>query len=836
MAAYQEGVAERLRQAEQERLLATTRARQEAEARQLAEHATRQERKVRRLTGLLLVGLLVAGLATGIVTSRRLSEQSRRQFQLEQQVEALLSEARGHWRGARRGGPDASVRWARAEAAARQASDLLHPKDPAHLHRRVGEFRQELESEQRQAEQLLADRQADQRIVTALDRIRLERDRERLDGVKEDAAALARRYERAFFQYRLDVRNRSLEEAARQVRGRRIAVRLAVGLLEWALVVAEQPQPLDRRLIEHLVGVASACLRHQPQGERALALVHAVAAGDAASLGRLARPESVSGLPVSLIGLVSRVLIGQGRDGEAVTLLRQAVRDHPGDFWMHHDLSIALAAREDSWEEARAHAVAADALRPNEPQVTMTRGALHLVCGSPAEALACFRKVVALSPRSVEAHCNLGSAQFTAGQHQAALASFQEARRLNTEDPDVPFYLCQVLTALGRWQEGARMACEAIRLYRPEKSAGFLRVVSLERSDNAAGRWTTHSERRGEGGTAALRLPYRKLAICLLQVGDRTGAVTALREQLQQDPTDPLARGLLGGLLIVDKGPSAEALAHLELAVCLGNRAAETLSNLSNVLSERDQQERAVACARLAIAAQPDYATGHLNLGVALLRQGKVAEALPALKEARRLDPTSAKAVNALGEAYRSTGRFDEAWRLLRHAGDLDPKYDKPYWNLAMLHVARGQKGEALACLRRYRQLRPDDLEALYTEAALLRELDRPGDAVPLLRQVLARDPRHVRAWHNLGIALTAREDHRGAVEAYRRCLEIEPDRYGAHLGRAVSLEKLGRTAEALRHYHAAWLWMEAKDEGLRQELKDRIAEVKATLRGRRKR
>jgi len=74
-------------------------------------------------------------------------------------------------------------------------------------------------------------------------------------------------------------------------------------------------------------------------------------------------------------------------------------------------------------------------------------------------------------------------------------------------------------------------------------------------------------------------------------------------------------------------------------------------------------------------------------------------------------------------------------------------------------------------------------------------------DNEALWRASLARNPGAVMAWLNLGDLLARRQDHAGAIAAFQRALELEPENPHAHNDIGCALIVLGRADEAL-----AWL------------------------------
>jgi Flp pilus assembly protein TadD len=58
-------------------------------------------------------------------------------------------------------------------------------------------------------------------------------------------------------------------------------------------------------------------------------------------------------------------------------------------------------------------------------------------------------------------------------------------------------------------------------------------------------------------------------------------------------------------------------------------------------------------------------------------------------------------------------------------------------------------------------------------------------------------NPRHADAWRNLGLALAAKEDLTGALDALARAESIDPNDPRIPYARATVLARLGRAADA---------------------------------------
>jgi Tfp pilus assembly protein PilF len=84
-----------------------------------------------------------------------------------------------------------------------------------------------------------------------------------------------------------------------------------------------------------------------------------------------------------------------------------------------------------------------------------------------------------------------------------------------------------------------------------------------------------------------------------------------------------------------------------------------------------------------------------MNYGVFLLKQDKVSEAEPHLRDAVRIAPGFAQGNYQLGLLLERQQKTAEAVGQLEQAASLDAAYADPWWALARIHAAAGRSSEA---------------------------------------------------------------------------------------------------------------------------------------------
>jgi tetratricopeptide (TPR) repeat protein len=135
--------------------------------------------------------------------------------------------------------------------------------------------------------------------------------------------------------------------------------------------------------------------------------------------------------------------------GQAVPLLREAVRLDPGNTQAQYTLALVQFTRaEKEWQqapgsaevkgwfrEAVEHARRATELKPDHAQAYLFWGLALKYLGEPAGAVPPLRQGVACRPENLELQLALGEALLESGQGREAETYLENARRLDPNDP-----------------------------------------------------------------------------------------------------------------------------------------------------------------------------------------------------------------------------------------------------------------------------------------------------------------------------------------------------------------------------------------------------------------
>jgi protein O-mannosyl-transferase len=172
----------------------------------------------------------------------------------------------------------------------------------------------------------------------------------------------------------------------------------------------------------------------------------------------------------------------------------------------------------------------------------------------------------------------------------------------------------------------------------------------------------------------------------------------------------------------------------------------------------------------------PENGVAHNSLGVELMVEGRLEEALRELQTAERIAPAYVEPHLNLGQVLHRLGRDAESVREFRIGLAARPDDPEVLVHLAQSTLGAGDLVEAIRLSRRALELRPDDPAALRQLAlALGLQGDVPG-AIALLRRAESRAPGDPDVQHLLGkLIYLSGGPASEAIAHLRRAIEARP-------------------------------------------------------------
>jgi tetratricopeptide (TPR) repeat protein len=215
-----------------------------------------------------------------------------------------------------------------------------------------------------------------------------------------------------------------------------------------------------------------------------------------------------------------------------------------------------------------------------------------------------------------------------------------------------------------------------------------------------------------------------------------------------------------------------------------------------------DAQPRAHHPAAVALQAK-------FEQGMALHRQGNLAEAERIYREVLQRQPNYFDALHMLGLIAHQTRHSEQAIELIERAIALNPNFAAAHSHRGMALRVLKRPNDALACFDQAIALEPDFAMAHNNRATALLDLRRPAEALVSCDKAIALSPELVLAYYNRGNALRDLKRPEEAMASYGKAIALKPDFAEAYWDQCLCLLLLGRFEQGLPQYE----WRKKRDQ-----------------------
>jgi tetratricopeptide (TPR) repeat protein len=320
--------------------------------------------------------------------------------------------------------------------------------------------------------------------------------------------------------------------------------------------------------------------------------------------------------------------------------------------------------------------------------------------GEYAQAVEQFQRALTLQPRASVIHYNLGQAYRELGEFDRAEEALARSgpSRVAMADPLMHELTTLAIGALPHLARGHTAAREG-RL--AEAESAYRQAVAADAANVRA---------------------HERLATLLVRRGNPEAAVEHFGVVVRLEPENAQVHSDLG-VLLSELGRNDRALEHLGRAVELEPGLLDALLTLGNVQARTGRLDEAEATFRKVLENDGENGDARLGLGVVLAQTGDFEEAVVELQAAVRQIPEGGRAPRVhfgLAEALVRTGRLEEALPHYTRVRELDPTQGLAWLREATVLMGLGRFGDARAVLEARLAIDSTDGPAAHSLARLL--------------------------------------------------------------------------------------------------------------------
>lgn len=292
--------------------------------------------------------------------------------------------------------------------------------------------------------------------------------------------------------------------------------------------------------------------------------------------------------------------------------------------------------------------------------------------GPFGDELIAYKKAVALKPDFAAAYEKLGEIYGYLGRCAEEIAAWKKLIFLKPDSDTAHFRMYLAYSRLGQYSE-AIAACQRIIALKPD-DVGTYRCMGM--IYGRAGRY------------ADVIVAYQKA----LAIYPRAGKYYCTRVYLNM------------GIAWRELGRYTEAIGAFRKALALrpyendGYRriTGEVHGNMALVWVKLGRYKEAIGAGEAALAFNPDCIEAHLAMGEAFLETGLDAEAIVACKKAEPGKWQIAEAYSCMGAAYANLGRWSEAMEAYQWVLHIEPDNVHAQFSIGVIHLRLGQYANGL--------------------------------------------------------------------------------------------------------------------------------------------
>ena len=167
-----------------------------------------------------------------------------------------------------------------------------------------------------------------------------------------------------------------------------------------------------------------------------------------------------------------------------------------------------------------------------------------------------------------------------------------------------------------------------------------------------------------------------------------------------------------------------------------------------------------------------------LDMTMPMLKEGKLAEAVPYLEAINKSAPGNAAVLYNLGICYSELGQYDEAIIRLKRAVQIDPGHAHAWVGIGNAYHRMHKPEQALEAFGHAVRVNPKDGHTQRNMGGMLVTMKRPAEGVPYLRNALALMPDDPHSIYGLALALSdvCKDDYEEEADAlFQRVITEHP-------------------------------------------------------------
>ena len=423
-------------------------------------------------------------------------------------------------------------------------------------------------------------------------------------------------------------------------------------------------------------------------------------------------------------------------------------------------------------------------------------GRLRFRQGRLDEALALYKKVLVLDPRSFAAKVGYATVLVTAGQAETARKILTEIDESKFADPMVLLDLAQAMTLVGEYQRSLSVIARLPVSVQAGDALPIRAVCYLQLGDIAAFEALIPLAKRL---VTAKPIATVRFVDLLISTGRRKEAVDLLRSLAAAFPKNARILVRLAKTEIVDKDFS-QARVHLSRAADFDPRLAEVWSTRAALETAEGNPQLALRSLDKALTLAPNSMDIVSQIVVAAMTANQPRKAVDAAEKLIKSDPDNPDYLYLHGAASLQNGNLSNAKTSLERFTAARPTDSRGCVALGLTLTAQKGYEAARAQFGRCLEIDPSNFEAKYQLGLLSKAQGDTAAAIQLLEEVTAGVPNDALVLRDLGALYLQAGMEAKARNALERSVSLDPSDAATHFQLSRLYNMIGEPGLAKKH------------------------------------
>lgn len=255
------------------------------------------------------------------------------------------------------------------------------------------------------------------------------------------------------------------------------------------------------------------------------------------------------------------------------------------------------------------------------------------------------------------------------------------------------------------------------------------------------------------------------------------------------------------------------ALSCYEKAASERPMYAEAYCNMGVIYKNRGDLETAINCYERCLTVSPNFDIAKNNMAIALTDlgtkvklEGDINQGVAYYKKALYYNCRYADAMYNLGVAYGEMLKFDKAIVFYELALHFNPHCAEACNNLGVIYKDRDNLDKAVECYQMALYIKPNFSQSLNNLGVVYTVQGKMDAAASMIEKAITANSTYAEAYNNLGVLHRDAGNIVLAIEAYERCLQIDPDSRNAGQNRLLAMNYINEGSDdKLFEAHRDW-------------------------------